>query len=128
MTDLLLAAVSYLFQAMHIAWSSLALTIILRNAPVTGRWTLEMKKPWACNVCMPLYTCAAMTALILYTHHDLRVLFAYLPAYAMTNISLDALHRAVPKPVPLHIPPDLFEHDDAEDGLPVTLSEKIVDT
>ena len=111
MTDLLLAAVSYLFLAVHIAWSSFALTVILRNGPVIRRWVFEQKKPWACNVCMPLYSCATVTAMIAYIHHDWRVLLAYLPAYAMTNLALDGAQRAArPDEGPIPLPAEMLEY------------------
>lgn len=124
MTNLLLSAVAYLFYAAHIALSSVALTIILRNAPVIRRWTFEMKKPWACNVCMPLYTCAAVTALVAHTHNDWRVLLAYLPAYALTNAALDAQQRAARPDSPLVLPPEmLLGISEEKTDLPVTPPE-----
>ena len=51
-----------LHRSIIVALSSVALAIILRNAPIIRDLVQEMKKPWACNVCLPLYLAALCTA------------------------------------------------------------------
>lgn len=95
-----------LLTAVFVALSAVALTVIVRNAPVVRTWVFEMKKPWACNVCMPLYACAAVVGALGGLQRDPRVLLTYLPAYLLSNVMLD--HMARP-PGPPHIPKSMFE-------------------
>lgn len=104
-----------LLTAVLVALSAVALTVILRNAPVIRTWVFELRKPWACNVCMPLYTCAAVAGGLAYLQRDPRVLLAYLPAYALTNVALDRLAKAPNTPF---IPPEFLEEDEAETKRP----------
>ena len=101
-----------------VLWSLLAgigavgLTTILRNAPVIRGWVQAAKKPWACNVCMPVYTVAALLGLPVWWHQDWRYVAAYPAAYALANVVLDKLSRP-------HGPPPLPEKmfpDDLEEG------------
>lgn len=105
-------AVETLFRSLLIALSSVGLAIILRNAPVIKNWVQEMKKPWACNVCLPLYLCFVMVGVFYGVSRDATVLLAYLPAYAMSYVILEKLARP---PGPLHIPHSLMEPDDFEE-------------
>ena len=98
-----------LFTALHVALSAVALTLIVRNAPVVRRWVFELRKPWACNVCMPLYTCAAVVGGLYWLNRDLHVLLAYLPAYALTFSALDTMAKPPGAP---HIPPEMFMADE----------------
>jgi hypothetical protein len=98
-----------LLTSLLVSLSAVALTVILRNAPIIRTWVFEVRKPWACNVCMPLYTCAAVVGLLAYLHRDLHVLLAYLPAYALTNVALD---RMAQPPGPPHIPAEMFDAED----------------
>lgn len=82
-----------LLTSIVVALSSVGLTVILRNAPIIRRWVFEMKKPWACNICMPLYTCAAVVGVLFYLHRDLSVFLSYLPAYALAFMTLEAIAR-----------------------------------
>jgi hypothetical protein len=82
-----------LLTSVFVALCAVALTVILRNAPVIRGWVMEMKKPWACNVCLPLYLCAAVVAALYVKHHSLDVLWAYLPGYALAYITLEAMAR-----------------------------------
>lgn len=105
-------AVETLFQSVLIALSSVGLAIILRNAPIIRGWVQEMKKPWACNVCLPLYVCAVMVGVFYAVTRDVGVLLAYLPAYALSYVILEKLARP---PGVLHIPNDLLEPEDFEE-------------
>lgn len=93
--------------------SSVGLTIIVRNAPWVRDQVQEMRKPWACNVCMPLYTGAVLCGAAWYaTRCDWRMLSAtYLPAYALTNIVLDRLARP---PGPPLIPAEFLGSDEED--------------
>ncbi len=102
-------AVNLLLWTAHIALASVGLTVILRNAPVIRTWVFEVKKPWACNVCMPLYVCALLVGALIFFSGDWHFGLSYLPAYALTNVSLD--HMAKP-PGPPVIPDDFFEDND----------------
>lgn len=83
-----------LYTSIFVALSAIALTVILRNAPIIRGWVFEMKKPWACNICMPLYTCAVVVGGLFYQHRDENVFWAYLPAYTLTFIALEAMSKA----------------------------------
>lgn len=79
-----------LHRALIVALSTVALTVILRNAPVIRDWVDQLKKPWACNVCLPLYLCALSTgALYFYSPWDWTIVYAYLPAYALSYLILE---------------------------------------
>lgn len=95
-----------LLQSVHAALSAVALTIILRNAPIIRGWVQDMKKPWACNVCMPIYTCALSVALLYVRSGDVWVLLSYLPSYVLAHFALEASSRPPNKPF---IPPDFNE-------------------
>jgi hypothetical protein len=82
-----------LLTSLFVALSSVALAVILRNAPIIRTWVFEMKKPWACNVCLPLYTCAAVVGALFYQNRDLHVLWSYLPSYALVFLTLEAMAR-----------------------------------
>ncbi len=94
-------------------WSLLAglgavgLTTILRNAPVIRGWVQEAKKPWACNICMPLYTTAALLAVPIWRTGDWDYALAYPAAYAVGYLVLDQMSRP-PGPPNIEIPPDLL--------------------
>lgn len=91
---------------------AVGLTVILRNAPVIRGWVQAAKKPWACNVCMPLYMTAGM-AIPLLMLQDWRYLWAYPGGYALAYIVLEKMSR--PPPGPPKIPADFFT-DDEEEG------------
>ncbi len=97
--------------ALLIGLGSVGLTIILRNGPIIRDWVLEMKKPWACNVCMPLHTCAALMV-IRYLVDGEGSWIEFLPAYALSYIVLQKLADP-PGPPPAF--PDLF--GDAEGSM-----------
>lgn len=84
-----------LFQSLYVALSVVALAIILRNAPVIRGWVQEAKKPWACNVCLPLYLCAVVVGGLYVLSKDAAVLLSYLPSYALSYIVLEKLARPV---------------------------------
>jgi hypothetical protein len=74
------------------------LTTIIRNAPGVARLVRAGKKPWACNVCMPLYTAAAMTAVPIWWTGDWSYAVAYPGAYAVGYIALDRMTRPSGRP------------------------------
>lgn len=84
---------------------SVGLTVILRNAPVINRWVAEAKKPWACNVCMPLYTSAALLAVPVTQSGDMRYAMAFPASYALSYLILQ--HSSKP-PGPPKIPDEFF--------------------
>ena len=101
-----------LHRSIIVALSSVALAIILRNAPIIRDLVQEMKKPWACNVCLPLYLAALCTAgLYFYSPWDWTIVYAYLPGYALSYLILEYI--GLPK-TPF-IPPALVELDDGDD-------------
>lgn len=98
-----------------LAWTALAaagavgLTVLVRNVPFVQDWVMEAKKPWACNVCMPIYTTAAMLAIPIWQTGDWRYAAAYLPAY---GLAYTGLQRMAQPPGPPVIPADLLTEDD----------------
>lgn len=86
---------SIILWSVLLSCASTALTNILRALPLIRDWVFEMKKPWACNVCMPIYTCAVLAVAAVLQEPQLlsTICAAYLPAYLLSNISLDALAR-----------------------------------
>jgi hypothetical protein len=78
-------------QSILVALSAIGLVVILRNAPVIRGWVQEAKKPWACNVCLPLYVCAALVGGLYWLLRDLHVLLTYLPSYALSYLVLEKL-------------------------------------
>lgn len=97
-----------LFQSLLVALSSVALAVILRNAPIIRDWVEQLKKPWACNVCLPLYLCAICTGGLYAVTRDLKTLLAYLPAYAITFVILERFARPQSAPV---IPAEFMDGD-----------------
>lgn len=95
--------------SVFVALCAVALTVILRNAPVIRTWVWEMKKPWACNVCLPLYLCAAVVGGLFLKQRNLDVLLAYLPGYALSYLTLEAMAR------PPRDLPSIAELRDTED-------------
>jgi hypothetical protein len=98
-----------LLWSMFAALCAVGLTIILRNAPFVRGWVAEAKKPWACNVCMSLYSSALASALSAHLAGDWRIAFVYLPTYALTFLVLDRMTR--PPPGPPNIPMALLSDD-----------------
>ena len=92
------------------AFGAVGLTIIIRNAPIVRGWVMDAKKPWACNVCMPVYTVAAMLAVP--TAVDWHNVLAYPAAYALAYIVLQKLAQP---PGVLEIPADLLEAGEDDD-------------
>ena len=89
---------------------AVGLTTIIRNAPFVRGWVQAAKRPWACNVCMPLYTVAAMVWMPVWWHQDLRYAAVYPAAYALANVILDRLSRPHgPPPLPEKMFPDTEE-------------------
>lgn len=99
-----------LLWAVAVALGAAGLTVILRNAPIIRGWVFEMKKPWACNVCMPIYTCAVLVAPCAYETRDWRFGLVYLAAYLLSHVILDTMSRPPPEgPPPLDL--DFIEDD-----------------
>lgn len=92
-----------LFQSLYVALSAVALAVILRNAPVISTWVSQMRKPWACNVCLPLYLCG-LCVLGLVFIKGVWALLAYLPAYAISYLTLEKMSRP---PAKLFVPPEM---------------------
>lgn len=98
-----------LFWSAHAALSSVALTIIVRNAPWVRGWVQQAKKPWACNVCMPLYTTAAAVGGTAYLQGSWFVALAYLPAYVLSHVALEKMSEPPSEPF---VPTDFLETSD----------------
>lgn len=79
---------------------AVGLTIILRNAPVVRGWVRDGRKPWACNVCMPLYTAAALLSVAIWWAGDWSYAVAYPGAYAVGYMALDRITRPPAGPPP----------------------------
>lgn len=94
------------------ALGAVGLTIIARNAPGIRGLVLDARKPWACNVCMPLYTVAAMLALPAARTGDWSFGLVYPAAYAVTYSILQWLSQP-PGPPEFNIPEDSEEVRDA---------------
>jgi hypothetical protein len=88
------------------ALGSVGLTIIIRNAPVVRGWVAEAKKPWACNVCMPFYTSAAMIAIPVTQSGDWRYATAFPATYALAYLLLENMSKP---PGPPQIPKEFFD-------------------
>lgn len=125
--EVALNAVETLFRSLLIALSSVGLAIILRNAPIIRGWVQEMRKPWACNVCLPLYVCGVTVAVLYGVTGDVTTLFTYLPAYALTFVILEKLARPVGPP---HIPKmfEALEEDLEEFVVPMEIPEGVLET
>lgn len=102
--------VDSVFWILAVALSSVGLTVIVRNAPLIRGLVMQAKKPWACNVCMPLYTCAVFTALSVFvTRTALQHVFTFFAAYALAYLILE---RASRPPGPPPTLPQLMGDDD----------------
>jgi hypothetical protein len=91
------------------ALGAVGLTTLVRNAPIVRGWVMEAKRPWACNVCMPLYTSVAILALPAWLSRDLGYALVFPAAYALANTILDRVGR------PLGPPPKLIPEDSEEE-------------
>ncbi len=109
----LIYAIAVLVWACVVTLAATALTIIVRNAPWVRDRVNEAKKPWACNVCMPIYTCAAAAGGLCVLLGRWEFGLTYLPAYALTKVVLDKLAEPPGEPPPMLVPED--SEDDAED-------------
>lgn len=99
-----------LLTSVFVALSAVALAVILRNAPIIRTWVFEMRKPWACNVCFPLYLCSVVVGGLFYQSRDLHVFLTYLPGYALSFMTLEAIAR------PPAVPPSFMELKDSDDA------------
>ncbi len=90
------------------AFGAVGLTTLLRHTPGLSKFVAANKKPLACNVCMPLYTVAAMVAIPVYRTGDWGYAVAFLPAYAGAYALLEQLSLMAPPAIPA----DLLEEID----------------
>jgi hypothetical protein len=86
-------AFEILVQGIVLAFSVVGMTVILRNAPIIRTWVFQMKKPWACNVCLPLWLCGGALAFMLGFTQKLSFIFVFLPGYALSYMILEAMAR-----------------------------------
>jgi len=98
--------------SLYSALASVALTVIVRNAPVIRGLVARAKKPWACNVCMPLYTNAVVAAGVVLVMGDWRLAAASLPGYILANIGLDKMSRPPAGGPPPLLPLDSGDEDE----------------
>ena len=89
---------------------AVGLTVIIRHAPIIRGWVQAAKKPWACNVCMPLYMTALMVVGPLIQSHDWCYLWAYPGGYAFAYIVLEKMSR--PPPGPPKIPKEFLTEEE----------------
>lgn len=82
-----------LLRSFLLALSVVGMTVILRNAPIIRTWVFQMKKPWACNVCLPIWLCGCALAFLLGYTQNLSFLFIFLPGYAISYLILEAMAR-----------------------------------
>ena len=104
-----------LLWSLFIALGATGLTIILRNAPIIRGWVFELRKPWACNVCMPLYTSAALLSAPILWSRDWRLALAFPAAYLLSHLILEKMARppaSGPPPIPNMLGPDDLEDAD----------------
>lgn len=106
-------AIDALLWTVFMSLASVAFVIIVRNAPFVRGWVAAAKRPWSCNICMPLYVCAALTGVVFYVSRDLSAVIYYLPTYTLTHFILEYMSKAPSEPF---IPTDLLDLDD--DGEP----------
>lgn len=85
---------------------AVGLTVIIRNTPGITSLVQQAKKPWACNVCMPLYTSAAMVALPWWWTGDWHYAAAYPGAYALAYTMLERMSRPPGPPPQFELPED----------------------
>jgi len=109
-------ALAVLMWACIVTLAATALTIIVRNAPWVRDRVDEAKKPWACNVCMPLYTCAVAAGGLCALLGRWEYALTYLPAYALTKVVLDKLSEPPGEP-PMLVPEDSTSESDLEEDL-----------
>lgn len=83
-----------------VATAATGLTVILRHAPIIRGWVFEMKKPWACNVCMPLYTCAVVLSTLVWKNPQPIHAVVALAAYTLSHVFLEAMSRPPPEGPP----------------------------
>ncbi len=106
-----MSPLDFLLWTLLYALAATGLTIILRHAPVIRGWVQAMKKPWACNVCMPLYTSAVLIAPAAYYSRDGRYALVYLATYLLSHIMLEkmATRPTGPPPIPASLLMDIEE-------------------
>lgn len=97
-----------IFWAVLLAFSAVGLTVITRNTPFIRNLYLEAKKPWACNVCMSLWSSLFVVPLPVVVMHDGRYAALFLPVYTATLLILDAMARP---PGPPSIPAEFFKEN-----------------
>jgi len=85
-----------LIAALWIGLSSASLTILVRNAPLFSRWTQSGIKPFACDVCMSLWTTLSFTLVAQY--YGFVTMLSWLPAYAVAKWAMGRLMD------PMHFP------------------------
>lgn len=89
-----------------VAAGAVGLTIIVRNAPGVRRWVQEAKKPWACNVCMALWTTLVVDMLFVIVLRAEHLGLAFLPAYALAFNALQRMAKAPEPPTVFSLPED----------------------
>lgn len=87
---------------------AVGLTVILRNAPGIDKLVQEAKKPWACNVCMPLYTAAAVLAVPVIQSGNWSYAVAFPAGYALGYLVLQNMSKP---PGPPQIPEEFFNDE-----------------
>jgi hypothetical protein len=95
-----------------IFWSFLAalgavgLTVLVRNAPGINGLVMEAKRPWACNICMSLYSSALVVSMLGLWLGNWNYGVVFLPVYALTLIVLDRMSKP---PGPPEIPAEFLK-------------------
>lgn len=77
------------------------LSVIIRSLPFIKRWVQEGRKPWACDVCMPVWTVVPLVLLLFIWRQDIQLLLVVGPAYPCAMWILMRLTDPVgPPPMP----------------------------
>jgi hypothetical protein len=98
-----------IFWSVLLALSAVGLTVLVRNIPIIAGLVMEAKKPWACNVCMSLYSSAFAVSMLGLWLGNWHYGVVYLPVYALTLIVLERMARP---PGPPNIPAEFFKESD----------------
>jgi hypothetical protein len=97
-----------LLWALLVGATAAGMIVALRVMPGIRGLVKEGKKPWACDICMPVWTVGPLTALLAWWQNDVLLICVAGPAYPLAMWLL----RRLTDP-PEH-PPLLLEDSDAE--------------
>ena len=70
-----------LLWSLAVGSTSAGLTTAIRALPLVQRWMFERRKPWACDVCMSVWTVAGLSLGVASGLHDTALVLSAGPAY-----------------------------------------------